>query len=172
MKTKILADFQICISAPLRPISSPPCRERQRLPPLKKWKQVTPISCWGWLSILNWIWALTLSLLLKLPPKKLEPWFVLWSFFLLRLLCISINFPYAHAWNTIVGSGLVPQSFPFVNHCECYKKCINIVPRDLPIFVLYIHSLLLGNIKLLWQLFSSINFTTDHFSMIYITRLF
>ena len=27
--------------------------------------------------------------------KKMEPWFVLWSFFLLRLLCSSINLPYA-----------------------------------------------------------------------------
>ena len=35
-------------------------------------------------------WALTLSLLLKLPPRKLklELWFVLWNFCLLRLLCI------------------------------------------------------------------------------------
>ena len=34
-----------------------------------------------WLSFsskLNWI---GFSLLLKLPPKKLEPWFVLWIFF-------------------------------------------------------------------------------------------
>ena len=36
--------------------------------------------CWGCLSLLNWIGALTLSLLLKLPPRNLEPWFVLWSF--------------------------------------------------------------------------------------------
>ena len=42
------------------------------------------LRCWGWLSLLNWIGALTLSLLLKLPPRKLEPWFALWSFFLLR----------------------------------------------------------------------------------------
>ena len=27
--------------------------------------------------------------------------------FLLRLFCISINLPYAHAWNTVVTSGLV-----------------------------------------------------------------
>ena len=27
----------------------------------------------GLTSLLNWIWALTLSLLLKLPPRKLEP---------------------------------------------------------------------------------------------------
>ena len=50
----------------------------------------------------NWIIALTLSLLLKLPPRKLEPWFVLWSFFLLRLLSISINLPYSYVWNTTV----------------------------------------------------------------------
>ena len=55
------------------------------------------LRCRCWLSPLNWIGALTLSLLLKLPPRKLEPWFVLWSFFLLWLLCISINLPY-HSW--------------------------------------------------------------------------
>ena len=32
--------------------------------------------------------------------------FVLWSFFLLMLLCISINLPYAHVWKTVVISGL------------------------------------------------------------------
>ena len=46
---------------------------------------------WGWLSLLNWIGALSYSLFLKLPPRKLEPWFILWSLFLLRLLCTSIN---------------------------------------------------------------------------------
>ena len=46
--------------------------------------------------------------MLRLPPRKLEPWFVLWNFFLLRLLCISLNLPYAHAWNTVVTCGLVP----------------------------------------------------------------
>ena len=29
------------------------------------------------------------------------------SVFLLRLLCISINLPYAHVWNTVVTTGLV-----------------------------------------------------------------
>ena len=43
----------------------------------------------------------------KVPPRKLEPWFVLWSFFLLRLLCISINLPYDHAWITVIMAGLV-----------------------------------------------------------------
>ena len=65
------------------------------------------LRSWGWLSILNWIGALTLSQLLNLPSRKLEPWFVLWSFFLRRLLCISINLPYSHAWNTVVTSRLV-----------------------------------------------------------------
>ena len=64
------------------------------------------LRCWSWLSLLIWIGALTLSLLLKLPPRKLEPWFVLWRFFHLRLLCISINLPYSLTWNTVVMSGL------------------------------------------------------------------
>ena len=41
---------------------------------------------------------LKLALLLKLPPRKLGPRFGLWSFFLLRLLCISVNLPYSYAW--------------------------------------------------------------------------
>ena len=47
------------------------------------------------------------SLLLKVPPRKLDPWFVLWSFLLLRLLCISINLPSGFAWNTAVMSRLL-----------------------------------------------------------------
>ena len=31
------------------------------------------LRCWGGFSLLNWIGALTLPLLLKLPPRKLEP---------------------------------------------------------------------------------------------------
>ena len=53
-----------------------------------------PVGCWRFLSLLTWIEVLILSLLLKLLSRKLEPWLVLWSFFLLRLLCISINLPY------------------------------------------------------------------------------
>ena len=30
------------------------------------------LRCWGWLSVLNWIGPLTLSLLLKLSPRKSE----------------------------------------------------------------------------------------------------
>ena len=66
------------------------------------------LRCWGWRFLLNWIRALTLSLLLTLPPKKIEHWFVLWSSLLLRLLSISVNLPYTHAWNTVAMSWLVP----------------------------------------------------------------
>ena len=59
------------------------------------------------ISLLDWIGSLTLCLLLKLPLRKLESWFVLWSFFLLKLLCITINLPYVHVCNTVVTSGLV-----------------------------------------------------------------
>ena len=46
----------------------------------------------------SWIGVRTLSLLLKVTSRKLELWFVLWSFFLLRVLCITINLPsYGHA---------------------------------------------------------------------------
>ena len=65
------------------------------------------LRCWGWVSLLNWIGAITLSLLPKLLPRKLELWFVLWSFFLLMLLCIPINLPYNHTWNTVAMSGLL-----------------------------------------------------------------
>ena len=66
------------------------------------------LRCWVWLSLPNWIGTVTLSLLLKLPPRKVELWFVLWSFFLLRLVFILYKLPYDHAWNTVVMSGLVP----------------------------------------------------------------
>ena len=69
------------------------------------------LRCWGWPSVLNWIGALTLSVLLKLPVQK----FALWSFFLWWLLCISINLPYAHVWNTVVTSRLVPLVAIFLN---------------------------------------------------------
>ena len=57
---------------------------------------------WGIIEALR-----ILSLLLKLPSRKLEPWFVLWSFFHLRLLCISINLPYSHTWSAVVMFGML-----------------------------------------------------------------
>ena len=38
------------------------------------------LRCWDWPSLLNWIGAVTLSQLLKLPPRKLEPSFYEVSF--------------------------------------------------------------------------------------------
>ena len=37
------------------------------------------LRSWGWLSLLKWTGALMLCLLLKLPPRKLEPRFVSFS---------------------------------------------------------------------------------------------
>ena len=48
------------------------------------------LRCWSWLSLLNWIRALTLSLFLKLPATT-----------------ISINLPYNHARSTVAMFGLV-----------------------------------------------------------------
>ena len=79
-------------------------------------EQKSSLKILEWLSLLNWIGNLALSLLLKLPPRKLEPWLVLWSFFLLRLLCISINLPYGNVGNTVVISGLVL----LVATCNCW----------------------------------------------------
>ena len=60
-----------------------------------KWMGLFWKNSWDYLFLLNWIEALTLSLLLLLSPRKLEPWFIPWSFFLLRLPFISINLPAA-----------------------------------------------------------------------------
>ena len=49
------------------------------------------LKCWDCLSLLNWIGAFTLSLLLKIPSRKLEVLFILSSFFLTRFLFISVN---------------------------------------------------------------------------------
>ena len=37
------------------------------------------LRCLGWISLLNLIGALIPSLMLEVPPRKLEPWFALWS---------------------------------------------------------------------------------------------
>ena len=61
---------------------------------LLKWvvlfsKKIHLLPCWDYLYPLNRIGPLILSVLLKLPPRKLKLWIILWSFFLLRLLFIS-----------------------------------------------------------------------------------
>ena len=52
------------------------------------------LRCWDYLYLENWVRTLILSLLLKLPPRKLEPWIILWSFFLLKSIFISVNLLY------------------------------------------------------------------------------
>ena len=74
---------------------------------MRKWmllKKNHILRCWDSLSFLNWIGAPTLSLLLKQHPR---PCSAVWSFFLLRLLCISINLPYDLAWNNVFICWLV-----------------------------------------------------------------
>ena len=58
-------------------------------------------------------WGCYIVSIAKTASKKMKPWSILWSFFLLRLLCISTNLPYIHAWNTIVTSWMVPHGAPF-----------------------------------------------------------
>ena len=79
------------------------------------------LRCWSWLFVLNWIGALTLPLLLKLPPRKSELWFILWSFFLLMLLYISTNLPFSHAWNTAV----MPWLVLLVTNWNCWRSYKN-----------------------------------------------
>ena len=76
------------------------------------WKKNHLSICWDWLSVLNWIGTLTLSLLLKLPSLKLKPPFILWSFILLRLLCISINLPHYHTQ--------IYHTIPCLKYCCSY----------------------------------------------------
>ena len=54
-------------------------------------------------SKLNWS-----SYIIPIAKTSLKPLFVLWSFFLLRLISVSINLPYTHVWSTVVMSGLMP----------------------------------------------------------------
>ena len=49
------------------------------------------LRCWGCLYVLNWIETIRLSLFLKLLPRKLESWFILWRFF--SWGC-SVSFPW------------------------------------------------------------------------------
>ena len=70
-------------------------------------RKIHSLRYWGGLSILNWIRAPKFFLLLKLVPRKLEPRFVLLSFFLLMLPCISLTVPDDDACNADVMPWLV-----------------------------------------------------------------
>ena len=47
----------------------------------------------------NLNWGSYIISIAKTASKKIEALILLWNFFLLRLLCISINQPYGHTWN-------------------------------------------------------------------------
>ena len=59
--------------------------------------------------------------LTELPQGKLEPWFILRSFFLQNLLFTSINLLYNLTWSTVVMSGLVLLAAPWI----CYMSYRN-----------------------------------------------
>ena len=67
----------------------------------------------------SWIGVLSLYLLLKLPSGKLGPWFVLWSFFFLRLLFILINMPSCMECCSYVWVG-APSCY--LQLLDCYKN--------------------------------------------------
>ena len=52
-------------------------------------------------------WGSYIISVAKTASKNIGALICSMKFFLLRLLCISINLPYGHAWNIFVMSGLV-----------------------------------------------------------------
>ena len=53
-------------------------------------------------------WCSYITSIAKTACRKIGALICSMKFFLLRLLCISINVTYAPVWNTVVTSGLVP----------------------------------------------------------------
>ena len=53
-------------------------------------------------------WGSYIISIAKTASKKIGALTCSMKFCPLRLLCISINLPFAHIWNTVVTSGLVP----------------------------------------------------------------
>ena len=53
-------------------------------------------------------WGSYIISITKTASKKIGALIHSVKFFFLRLLCISINLPSTHVWNTVVTSGLVP----------------------------------------------------------------
>ena len=52
-------------------------------------------------------WGSYLISIAKTVPKKIGALIHSMKFLSLELLCISINLPYSHVWNTVAMSGLV-----------------------------------------------------------------
>ena len=84
-------------------------------------------------------WGSYVITIVKLFSWKLEPWFVLWSLFLLRLICISINLTYGLSWNPVFMSRLVLLA----STCNCWINYKNrfvglLVPHLLPLLNLWL----------------------------------
>ena len=56
------------------------------------------LRCWVQPFLLNWIGCFHITTSISKTASKKIGAFVLWSLFLLRLLCISINLPYAYRY--------------------------------------------------------------------------
>ena len=83
---------------------------------LMKTRHLRFLEC---LSLLIWIGARKMSLLLKLSPRELE--LCSMKFFLLRLHFIYINIPFHFAWNTTVMSELMLMIATWT-YCISHRK--------------------------------------------------
>ena len=79
------------------------------------WAKIIFQDQWGCHSLYDWIESLTLSQLLKLHPRKLEPWFFLWNFFSQKI-SVSLYIYHHFRWSIFVMFGLVLLSSTW----KCY----------------------------------------------------
>ena len=113
------------------------------------------LKCWDYLFLLNWIEALKLPL--KLPPaiitpRKLEFWFILWSFFPLRLLYKSNILPSIECCCCYVWA-CAPTYYLNLLHKLQKRICTNVGPTLLPLLAYHqnVASLSLLYILLWWM---------------------
>ena len=88
--------------------------------------------------LLIWEWKIgapTLSLLLKLLPRTLEPRFIRRNFFLLRLFLIPSNLPYGLALNTVVMSGQVLLIATWISWISYRNGCIGLLVLHLQLLL-------------------------------------
>ena len=69
----------------------------------------------------NLDWGSFIVFIAKTASKKIGTLFILWGFFLLRLLFISMNMPYEIPWNTAVMSVMVLLAMTLI----CWISCRN-----------------------------------------------
>ena len=110
-----------------------------------------------WLNYLslNWIGALTLSFLLKLPPRKWEPWFSLWSLFLLRLPCTFIHLPCSLPWNIAGASTSYLEILDKLQKRICRTVGATLATSPEP---LAYHQ----NVLQIFRYYSTVSFLTQH----------